>query len=114
MERGIPEADWKVFRQVRPVALDRFCTRVLAEVAEVRADAGKSNHERYLAIFKLLQRRDKELADAFNDFRRSTAVVQLARIQSLELLTEEEFGRFSAETRSAVQMILEMWRSHEE
>lgn len=113
MERGIPEADWKVFRQVRGVALDRFCERVLAELAEVRADAGKSNHERYLATFKLLQCRDEELASAFNDFRRSTALVQLARIQFMDLLTEEEFGRFSPETRSGVQMFLEMWRSQE-
>ena len=32
MQRTITEPDWKVFRQLHPVALDRFCQRVLAEV----------------------------------------------------------------------------------
>lgn len=111
MERGIHESDWKLFRQFQPLALDRFCQRVLAEVTRLAADTMASNHERYLAVFKLLQRRDEELADAFNDPRRSTALVQLARIQFQELLTEEEFTRFSPETRASVQVFLEMWRT---
>jgi hypothetical protein len=111
MERGIHEPDWKVFRQLQPLALDRFCQRVLTEVGRLAADADKSHHERYLAVFQLLQRRDKELADAFNDPRRSTALVQLARIQFHELLSAEEFARFTAETRASVEMSLEMWRA---
>jgi hypothetical protein len=110
MERGILEADWKLFRQLQPLALDRFCQRVLAEVTRIAADSNTSNHDRYLAVFKLLQRRDEELADAFNARRRSTAVVQLARIQFQGLLTEAEFSRFSPETRASVQVYLEMWR----
>jgi hypothetical protein len=27
-----PESDWKVFRELREVALDRFCRRVLEEI----------------------------------------------------------------------------------
>jgi len=111
MERGINEPDWRLFRQLQPLALDRFCQRVLAEVSGLAADTGKSSHERYLAVFKLLQRRDEELADAFTDPRRSTALVQLARIRSQELLTEEEFARFSPETRASVQVFLEIWRA---
>ena len=111
MDRGIHEPDWKVFRQLQPLALDRFCQRVLAEVGRLAADANKSHHERYLAVFKLLQGRDKELADAFNDPRRSTALVQLARIQFHELLSAEEFARFSPQTQASVETLLEMWRS---
>jgi hypothetical protein len=111
MERAIRESDWKLFREFQPLALDRFCQRVLAEVSRVSADAGRSNHERYLAVFKLLQRRDEELAEAFDDPRRSTAVVQLARIRFQELLSEEEFARFSPEARAAVQSLLEIWQA---
>lgn len=110
MERQIHEPDWKLFRKLQPVALDRFCQRVLAEVGQLAADAGKSHHERYLALFRLLRRRDEELADAFNGPRRSTAFVQLARIQFLDLLSAEEFARFSPETRAVVGVFLEMWR----
>jgi len=111
MERGFPESDWKLFRKLQLLALDRFCQRVLAEVSQLAADVGKSSHERYLAVFKLLQRRDKELADAFNDPRRSTALVQLAQIRFRKLLTDEEFAGFSPETRASVQMFLELWRA---
>lgn len=111
MERGIHESDWKLFRQLQPLALERFCQRVLAEAGRLAADADKSHHERYLAVFKLLQRRDDELADAFNNPRRSTAFVQLARIQFQKLLSAEEFARFSAETRASVGLFLEMWRA---
>jgi hypothetical protein len=107
MERSIPESDWKVFRQLHEIALERFCQRVLAEVEQLATDKRKqSSHERYLAVFKLIKRRDKELAAAFDDLRRSTALRQLVCIQSHELLTDEEMGRFSPETREAVKDFL--------
>jgi hypothetical protein len=108
MERGIHEPDWKLFRQLRLLALDRFCQPVLEEVGRLAADADKSHHERYLAVLELLKRRDGELADAFDNPRRSTALVQLARIQSLGLLSAEEFARFSPETRASVERFLEV------
>ena len=101
------ESDWKLFRQLREVALDRFCQRVLSDVGRLAADSGMSSHERYLAVFKLMRRRDKELAAAFDDPRRSTALRQLACIQSHELLTDEEYARFRPETRASVQVVLE-------
>src|SRR5438105_677068 len=107
MTRGITEADWKLFRQLQPVALDRFCQRVLSEVGRIASDTSKSSHERYLAVFNLLRRRDRELADAFDDPRRSTALRQLACLQSHGLLSDEEFARFSPETRDMVQFFLE-------
>jgi hypothetical protein len=106
MAREISESDWKLFRGLQPVALERFCEGVLSEVGRLASDPGKSAHERYLAVFQLLQRRDKELAEAFDDLRRSTARRQLAIIRSRGLLTEEEFGRFSSETKAAVQVFL--------
>ena len=108
MFRSISEADWKVFRQLRVVALERFCERALAEVGALASSTDKSAHERYLAVFRLLEQRDRELADAFNGARRSTALRQLALIQSHRLLTEEEMGRFSPDTREAVQLLAGM------
>jgi hypothetical protein len=104
MARQISESDWKLFRQLHPLALERFCERVLAEVGRLGSAAGESAHERYLAVYKFLQRRDKELAEAFNGMRRSTAWHQLALLRSRGLVTEEEFSRFSPETQSAVQV----------
>jgi hypothetical protein len=104
MARQISESDWKLFRQVHPLALERFCEQVLADVDQLASQTGKSAHDRYLAVFRLLQRRDKELGEAFNDFRRSTAFLQLAILRSRGLVTDEEFARFSPETRAVVQV----------
>lgn len=104
--RDIPESDWKIFRTVRAAALDRFCARVLEECAAVIKDTSISNHDRYLRLFRAIQERDKDIAFAFNDFRRSTAVLSLARIHVLGAVTDEELGRFSAGTRVVVTALV--------
>jgi hypothetical protein len=108
--REISESDWKLFRQLQPLALERFCRRVLSEVNRLASAAGQSSHEQYLAVFRLIECRDKELAEAFDNPRRSSALLQLARLRAQELLTEEEFACFSAEARGAVRVFLEGWR----
>jgi len=104
--RQIKESDWKLLRQMAPVALERFCQDVLETLEHTASDNSKSYHQRYLAIYDLIRRRDKEMAAAFNDMRRSTALFQLANICSQHLLRDEEFSRFSAETRSIVEFLL--------
>jgi len=109
--RDIKESDWRIFKELRTVALDRFCRRVLEEVERLNADSAKTYHQRYLAIYRYTRESDKDLALAFNDMRRSTAMLQLARIQHHDLLTAEEFSRFSEEARSAVEALLAIQRS---
>jgi hypothetical protein len=94
-----------------PVALERFCQRVLEELAHIASDTSKTQHQRYLAIYTLIRNRDKELAQAFNDRRRSNALFQLANIYAQELLSDEEFSRFGSETRSIVGYLLDADRS---
>jgi hypothetical protein len=40
----IKEPDWKVLRRVHPLALERFCERVLAEIDRVSRDGAKGHH----------------------------------------------------------------------
>lgn len=102
MSRGIKESDWKLLSQLRTAALERFCQRILAEIESLTTSSSLSAHQRYLEIYKVIARRDKEIAQIFNDHRRSTALSELAAIRSHGLLTQEEFLRFSPETRSAI------------
>ena len=104
--RDIPESDWKIFRTVREVALDRYCARVLDECAAVIRDTRTTNHERYLRLYRTLHERDDDLASAFNDFRRSTAIIQLTQIHRLGVVTAEELHRFSKETRELVTALV--------
>jgi hypothetical protein len=102
---NVPESDWKIFRELREVALQRFCERVLEELKSVTEDRSQSHHERYLAIFRLIQARDKQLADAFDGLARSRMILQLATIRVLGLLSPGELERFSQEIRRAVESL---------
>lgn len=108
MASQIKEADWRVLREIRVKALERFCERVLSEVSGLAAQTGRSSHQRYLAVYKLLQKRDRELAGMFNNPKRSVALLQLAAMRSHNLFTEEEFACFSHETQATVQMLLDL------
>jgi hypothetical protein len=103
---SITEADWKMLRRVHPLALERFCERVLAEIERVTLNGAQSSHQRYLDIFKIVERRDREMARIFNDPKRSNALMILARIRSTELLTDDEFATLSPETRNAIELLL--------
>ena len=106
MPRTIAEADWKVLRRVHPLALERYCERVLAEIERVMHESVQSTHQRYLDIFNIVEERDREIARIFNDPRRSHALTMLARIHSEGLLTADEFSSLSPETRSAIELLL--------
>jgi hypothetical protein len=68
-------------------------------------DAGMTAHQRYLKLFKLLDERNDEVAAGFDDMRRSQAMLRLANIHALGLLTDEEPARFSPGTREAMQFL---------
>jgi len=87
-------------------ALERFCKQILLEIERINSDRAKSFHRKYLDIYEVLQRRDKEIAQTFDDLRRSTALTQLASVKARGLLTEDEFLRFSQETQNAVDRLL--------
>jgi hypothetical protein len=106
MSQRTAESDWKVLRKLHPVVLDRFCRRILEEIGSVSADTSKSNHQRYRAIYQLIRRRDDEMAEAFDDMRRSMTAIRVLALRRHGLLTDEELARFSKEIRDMVESIL--------
>ena len=106
--REIKESDWKILRQLHSAALERFCERILLEIHQMHSDSTKSFYQRYLDVYAAMRRRDKEVAVTFDDLRRSTALQQLTAMKVRDLLTEEEFSRFSQETQDLVALLLEI------
>ena len=104
----ITERDWKIFRRLGKIALDRHCKQTLDRVEEIVHSENLSHHARYLELYKFVQDRDKLMADAFDDARRSTAVAQLVRMVSLGLVSENEMAELSEELRERVQLWLRM------
>ena len=111
MTREIKESDWKLFRRLHGIALERFCQRLIEEVRSATVHCSNGYHDCYLKMFALIQRRDKEIARDFNNPRRSNALILLANIKEEGLLTDEEFMQFSPETREFVEVIANIRRS---
>ena len=107
MLREIPEADWKILRRLHPLALERFCERVLGEVEQITHNRSQSAHQRYLNLSRIIGQSDRELARLFDDLRRSQALTMLVGIRSQGLLTDDELSALSSETRSAIEMLLD-------
>ncbi len=107
MTPNLPEPDWKHLSHLKPLALDRLCQRILitSEDIIVRAKEGEY-HSAYLELFKRIQTSDKAVSDCFDDWRRSQALLILVNWRRENLISEEEFAVFSAETRKAVESIL--------
>lgn len=111
MPSEIKESDWKIFRRLHPVALERFCRQVIEEVNQVTSEVTENFHERYVEVFRFIMDRNEEMARAFDDMRRSKAFILLTNIRESKLLTDEEFQEFSPEAREAVESIIEIRRS---
>jgi hypothetical protein len=101
--RQLPESDWKKFKKLREKALERFCERVLTDLGDIAGNDKRSFHQRYGEIFKLIEDRDKAMARAFDDLRRSTAIFQLGLMHSYGLLEPGELNEFTDETRESVE-----------
>ena len=69
-------------------------------------------YERYLQLWELLKKRDKTIEIAFDDPRRSQALIQLANIDAEELLTKEELNQFSAEMQGRLEEIRQIRKRH--
>jgi hypothetical protein len=102
----ILESDWKVLRQLKTVVLERFCENILSEIAAIHRDSAKSFLQRYLDVYEVMRRRDKEIAQVFDGIGRSSALMHLAAMKARGLMTEEEFLQFGAETQSFVTQLL--------
>ena len=105
MSADIPESDWRRFKEVHTKLLERYCSRILEEVAAASRGTEGSAHDRYVKVYGLIEERDKQLASAFDDFRRSTAVMQLGVMRRMQLLTDEDLSLFSEQTRTRVEGI---------
>ena len=93
------EADWKELRRLHATAFERFCARTLDECVALATDDAVTAGERYGAIQRYMKDRDRAVAAAFKDLRRTRALEVLSGIVALDLLTEDELAGLSADVR---------------
>ncbi len=105
MAEQIPESDWRQFKQVRQECLEQFCQQTLDVLGGMARSIDGTAHERYLRAYRLLDKRDEAIARAFNDFRRSTAIMQLVVMRHMGLVTDEQLSGFSEQTQHVVRQL---------
>jgi len=105
MRSDVLESDWKVFRSVHQRELDTYCAGVLGELRQICADSAQGPHERYVAAWRLLEERDRAIARAFNDVRRSRMFDQILAMRQMGLMPDEDLARFSDDLRESVLRI---------
>ena len=95
------ESDWKIFKKLRVIALERFSQGILDQSQAVCSKPSRTAHERYADLYDLIQMQNREMASMFDDSRRSTAVRRLQLMAMHKLLTDEELSEFGPEMRGA-------------
>ena len=107
MPPNFPESDWKTLSRLKPSALERLCQRILREAGSIIAHTREDgSHRVYLDLYHHIQRSDKVVSDCFDKWSRSHALDILTNWRAENLLTEEEFSAFSAETCRMVEWFL--------
>ena len=71
----------------------------------MNSGAAGSAYDRYWKVYKLIEERKQQMARVFDDFRRSTAVMQLGIMRRMKLLTDEDLGLFTELTRARIEEI---------
>ncbi len=105
MSSHLPESDWRRFRDVHRKLLERYCGQILAEVIAASQETKGTCHDRYRKVYELIHEHDAQIANAFDDVRRSTAVMQLGIMRRMKLLADEDLKLFSDETRIRIETI---------
>lgn len=110
-ERRLSEREWRYYHSLHATLVDRYCRRILNEVAEIATDTEGRPHDQYQRLWTLLKERDRALGLAFNDPRRSDAFRQVATVRLFDLFTEDEMRQFSPETQAAVEQVVSLTRA---
>ncbi|WP_085683618.1 MULTISPECIES: hypothetical protein [unclassified Pseudomonas] len=99
---SISESDWKKYKELRKLALDRFCQGVLAETRTVAQNGALSAHARYLTLYRLIRSRDKDMAMTFDGLSRKDAWLSLRLMVAHNLLTDAELSVLSDKMREII------------
>ena len=93
------ESDWKIFKQIKEKAIERFCEMALSEFRECIDDDSSHIHNRYLLNYRLVQNRDKKMGLLFDGQSRSKAKIQLLALRGEGLADIDLLSSLSDEFR---------------
>ncbi len=105
MERSFPERDWKQLRKFNPDMLNALCLRINQQADRIIQSSEKSDHKKYLELFKHIQDSDDIVANCFNDWRRSNITIKISYLLANGLLTDDHIQQLSDETQEQIKVL---------
>ena len=106
MATTISDRDWKRLRELRPALHERYCRRALEEAAALASEASEDPHRQFARLVKLVRRRDRDMGAVFEHPSRKDALMHLCLLRAHGVLGDEEYARFSPQTRAAVDEVV--------
>ena len=100
------ESEWKKFKKLRALCLERFCGDVLHKAENICKAGGKTAHDRYGDLYQLIWDKDKGLAKAFDGPSRNRAFTQLMLMYRFGLVEEDELNEFENDTKTFIRDIV--------
>ena len=102
----IPEQDWKKLRSLKDKVLNAVCADILDEINKVYLSKGNENHKAYLETWDIINRKNNDIADMFDDLRRSNAIFKIALWYGNGYLTDNELKEFTDQTYNTIKYLL--------
>ena len=99
MNIQIKESDWKYLRSIFDEMLQELCSRINNQAAEIALAEDGSPHEQYRKLYRHIKDSDKNIADCFNDWRRSNIKMKILSLRKHGLLLDEHVRSLSNETQ---------------
>lgn len=95
MDGPFQEKDWKTMRHLKDELLQELCARINRQSRQILADESKSEHQRYLDLYRHIHDSDEIVAECFNDWRRSRLELRILSLRRHKLMTDEHVQRLS-------------------
>ena len=99
------ESDWKYLRGIHDEMLSALCGRIDQQAAEIVRHQAKSEHTKYLRLFKHVRASDDVIAQCFNDWRRSTVALRTLCLRRHKVLTQVQFEHLSPGARDLLNAL---------
>ena len=108
MSLSIPEKDWKYLRSINADLLNKLCNRINQETTSIINNDSKSDHEKYLQVYKHIEKSDSIIGECFNDWSRSNILIKIRSLRQHKLLTSEHIKNFSSTTLERLKTLEEL------
>ena len=108
--RNFPESDWKQLRKIKDEMLASVCEETFIQIEALSEKRTGREHEAYLELWKGIQEGDEKIAEMFNDLKRSNALTKLISCRQYGFLSDENLAKFSQETQSLIEKLIEVQR----